>query len=410
MKTAIIYHYFELNKSYKENFVFFLNTAIFDDAYYFIYISGNCSVKLPNLSNVKYFFIENKNNDFGAVTEFAKHNDSNAFDVYVFVNSSVRGPFLTTFNEKTWHQIFTSRLSTSIALVGSSINLLPEKSYHSIKFGERHKFRPPFIHVQTTAYALSSIGFKLLAQKGFFNQYKKLEKDDVISDYEIQMSQIIMENGFSISSLLPTFEEFNIARKVVDFPNTLRDGDPLFKSAFYGRSLSPFECIFIKTNRDIISERELCSYTFTGLSTIQDKSSLDYDGLELLKNMSDRLATEVIELTIEQVLQQGVAAHREGKLEEAERLYRAIIKSQPSHPHANHNLGILAVSVNKVNAALPFFKAALESNPKIEQFWLSYIDVLIKEKQFENAKQVIEQGKMQGLAGEKLNVLEAALK
>jgi thioredoxin-like negative regulator of GroEL len=59
---------------------------------------------------------------------------------------------------------------------------------------------------------------------------------------------------------------------------------------------------------------------------------------------------------------------------------------------------------------LPFFKAALESNPKIEQFWLSYIDALIKEKQFENAKQVIEQGKIQGLAVEKLNVLEAQLK
>ena len=31
MKTAIIYHYFEVNRTYKENFVFFLNTAIFDD-------------------------------------------------------------------------------------------------------------------------------------------------------------------------------------------------------------------------------------------------------------------------------------------------------------------------------------------------------------------------------------------
>ena len=232
MKTAIIYHYFELNRSYKENFVFFLNTAIFDDAYYFIYISGSCSVKLPNLPNVKYFFIENKNNDFGAVTEFAKHNDSNAFDVYVELNKAWIGANSDDEREKIWHQIFTSRLSASIALVGSSINLLPEKSYHSIKFGERHKFRPPFIHVQTTAYALSSIGSEV-AQKGFFNQYKKLEKDDVISDYEIQMSQIIMENGFSISSLLPTFEEFNIAKKVVDFPNTLRDGDPLFKSAGY---------------------------------------------------------------------------------------------------------------------------------------------------------------------------------
>ena len=117
-----------------------------------------------------------------------------------------------------------------------------------------------------------------------------------------------------------------------------------------------------------------------------------------------------MELTIEQALQQGVAAHKEGKLQDAERLYRAILQSQPAHPDANHNLGVLAVSVNKVDAALPLFKTALEANPKIEQFWLSYIDALIKEKQFENAKQVFEQAKKQGVAEEKLNVLETKLK
>ena len=42
-----------------------------------------------------------------------------------------------------------------------------------------------------------------------------------------------------------------------------------------------------------------------------------------------------MELTIEHLLQQGVAAHREGKLEEAERLYRTILQSQPLHPDAN---------------------------------------------------------------------------
>ena len=46
-----------------------------------------------------------------------------------------------------------------------------------------------------------------------------------------------------------------------------------------------------------------------------------------------------MELTIEQALQQGVTAHKEGKLQEAERVYRAIIQSQPAHPDANHNLG-----------------------------------------------------------------------
>jgi tetratricopeptide (TPR) repeat protein len=114
-------------------------------------------------------------------------------------------------------------------------------------------------------------------------------------------------------------------------------------------------------------------------------------------------------LSIAQALQQGVAAHKEGKLQDAERLYRSILQSQPLHPDANHNLGVLAVSVNKTEEALPLFKTALEANPKIEQFWLSYIDALIKEKQFDNAKQAFEQAKQQGLAGKKLNALRAQL-
>ena len=51
-----------------------------------------------------------------------------------------------------------------------------------------------------------------------------------------------------------------------------------------------------------------------------------------------------MELTIEQALQQGIAAHKEGKLQDAERLYWAILTSQPTHSDANYNLGVLAVS------------------------------------------------------------------
>ncbi|MDA9314615.1 tetratricopeptide repeat protein [Alphaproteobacteria bacterium] len=73
-----------------------------------------------------------------------------------------------------------------------------------------------------------------------------------------------------------------------------------------------------------------------------------------------------MELTIEQALQQGVAAHKAGKLEDAERLYRAILQSQRTHPDANHNLGLLAVSLNLFVAALPLFEIALETGPMIE--------------------------------------------
>ena len=116
-----------------------------------------------------------------------------------------------------------------------------------------------------------------------------------------------------------------------------------------------------------------------------------------------------MELTIKQVLQRGVAAHKEGKLQVAERLYQAILQSQPKHPDANHNLGLIALAANKVDLALSLFKTALEANPKIEQFWLSYIDALIKGKQSEVAQQVIERAKKQGISREKIDALERQL-
>jgi tetratricopeptide (TPR) repeat protein len=116
-----------------------------------------------------------------------------------------------------------------------------------------------------------------------------------------------------------------------------------------------------------------------------------------------------MELTLNQALHLGVAAHKEGNHQEAERLYRAILQSQPTHPDANHNLGVLVVSLNKSEAALPLFKTALETNPNVEQFWVSYIDALIKENQFENAQAVLTQGTTRCLTEEKVDVLRQQL-
>ena len=116
-----------------------------------------------------------------------------------------------------------------------------------------------------------------------------------------------------------------------------------------------------------------------------------------------------MELTVDQALQQGVAAHKAGKLQEAEKLYNAILKSRPDHPDANHNLGVLGVGVGKVELALPYFKKALESNSKVEQYWVSYIDALIKLGQLDHAKQILQQAEAAGLKGEKLDQLEGRL-
>ena len=58
-----------------------------------------------------------------------------------------------------------------------------------------------------------------------------------------------------------------------------------------------------------------------------------------------------MELTIDQALQKGIEAHKAGQVQEADRLYTAILKAKPKHPDANHNLGVLAVSIGKVEEA-----------------------------------------------------------
>ena len=67
------------------------------------------------------------------------------------------------------------------------------------------------------------------------------------------------------------------------------------------------------------------------------------------------------ELTIDQALQQGVEAHKAGQVQEADRLYTAILKAQPKHPDANHNMGVLAVGVGKVEQGRSMFPHAQRS-------------------------------------------------
>jgi tetratricopeptide (TPR) repeat protein len=116
-----------------------------------------------------------------------------------------------------------------------------------------------------------------------------------------------------------------------------------------------------------------------------------------------------MELTVDQALHRGVSAHKQGKLQDAERLYRAILQAQPKHPDANHNLGVLTVAVGKPLEAIPFFKLALEANPQIEQFWLGYIDALIKVERFDEAKRALVEGKESGVSSEKLDALSQRL-
>ena len=111
-------------------------------------------------------------------------------------------------------------------------------------------------------------------------------------------------------------------------------------------------------------------------------------------------------LALQKILQQAIEYHQSGNIEDAETLYRNILEVDPNHPETNHNLGVLAVQVEQVQAALPYLTAALQADPAQQRYWLSYIQALVLAGEMEGASQALELGRQHGvLQGESVDAL-----
>lgn len=97
-------------------------------------------------------------------------------------------------------------------------------------------------------------------------------------------------------------------------------------------------------------------------------------------------------------LAEAIGLHSKWEFAQARSLYETILREQPGHPDANHNLGVLlAVQLLQPKEALPYFEAALNTAPRQAQFWFSYVDALIKAESFDMAEQVLPMARMYGL-------------
>ncbi len=114
-------------------------------------------------------------------------------------------------------------------------------------------------------------------------------------------------------------------------------------------------------------------------------------------------------MTIDTSFQQAVAKHQAGQLQEAAKLYQAVLQLNPNHPEANHNMGVLSVQMKHPVLGLPYFTAALDADPTRPQFWLSYIDAIAQAGQLEDARQVLALARQQGLQGNEVDALALRL-
>ncbi len=116
-----------------------------------------------------------------------------------------------------------------------------------------------------------------------------------------------------------------------------------------------------------------------------------------------------MEKDISNLFKKAITHHKQGDLTKAESLYTEILKNQPSHPDANHNMGVLASSVGKHNESISFFEKAIISDKKKEQYWVSLIGSLIKLGKIHKAREILSDSMKEGFNSDKLKHLSLIL-
>ncbi len=89
---------------------------------------------------------------------------------------------------------------------------------------------------------------------------------------------------------------------------------------------------------------------------------------------------------MEIMINQAITAHKEGRLEEAEQLYRAILKNQPTNLDVNNNLGVLLCALGRFDEAEASYRKAIELKPDYVQAHSNLSNALKELGRFDEAE------------------------
>jgi hypothetical protein len=144
------------------------------------------------------------------------------FSYYIFVNSSVKGPFVPGYAKGSmhWTHPFTSKLQKDVKLVGSTI---------SCEAGHPH--------VQSYAVATDQAGLALLRNSSVFSCHGT--RDDAIRNAELASSIAIINAGFNIDCLM-------LQHSGIDWRGHAACPFGIRNPTVYA-DLAPFEVVFVKS-------------------------------------------------------------------------------------------------------------------------------------------------------------------
>src|SRR5579862_1747222 len=70
-------------------------------------------------------------------------------------------------------------------------------------------------------------------------------------------------------------------------------------------------------------------------------------------------------VALQDKVNQGIALHQQGKLADAERIYREVLRQQPNYFDALHLLGVIAIQMQQTERAVELIRKAIGLNAKV---------------------------------------------
>ena len=108
---------------------------------------------------------------------------------------------------------------------------------------------------------------------------------------------------------------------------------------------------------------------------------------------------------IDHLLDDAITLHEEKKFFLASVKYLKILEQDASHADTNHNFGLLKVDLGLKEEALIFLQTAINTNPNVLQYWVTFINTLTNVERFDDAGSVLEQANLFGHKDKTLNHL-----
>jgi lipopolysaccharide biosynthesis protein len=237
VKTLVLYVFHTWNSRVKH----FLETCIFyDETIDFVVICNDkhFSFQVPTLKNVRKVQRDNIGYDFGGWSEaLLENNVYKNYDSFVFVNSSVMGPYFPPGYRGKWTDIYLDGLQGDIKLFGSTINTCRNPLTTS--------------HVQSYIFSMNQTTLQFLMDEGIFSitNYAKTF-DEAIWQKEVLMSQKIVQHGWNIGSRMRYYQGVDFRfrdKKPSDY--TFPFLDDIMYPQFRNKIWNEHVLVFIKGNR-----------------------------------------------------------------------------------------------------------------------------------------------------------------